>query len=223
MKGQTACGQTLSKYQSFLSLLPLVTRRQRPMRALLFVYIIEEVSHTHKQNAPPALFSPVVPRLLSEICWLRIWWLHIMLCYHSFLSSEELPHLTSISKFHDPLSCCMTDSWFYLLSQFHFFPSTMLYFLSWNAIPLEFPNLLSSLAWEQIWPYKPSHWRLSFPRTPEDFPSGFLKDSRRPRNEPHSVYDLHSYTAQPEAYHLWFLIKSPCVFVCKRLTEGCDI
>ena len=47
------------------------------MRALVFVYIIEEVAHTHVQNAPGKwlLSTPgqgVVLRLLSEICWLRI-------------------------------------------------------------------------------------------------------------------------------------------------------
>ena len=46
---------------------------------LIFVYIIEEVAHAHVQNAPFELLMSrtglgVVPRLLSEICWLRIWW-----------------------------------------------------------------------------------------------------------------------------------------------------
>ena len=50
-----------------------ITRRR--MRALIFVYIIN--IHAHAQNAPFdwLLSSPglgVVPRLLSEICWLHI-------------------------------------------------------------------------------------------------------------------------------------------------------
>ena len=47
------------------------------MRALIFVYIIEEVAHAHAQNAPLEWFlsTPglgVVPGLLSRICWLHI-------------------------------------------------------------------------------------------------------------------------------------------------------
>ena len=46
------------------------------MSALVFVYIVE-VAHSLAQNAPLEWFSSipgqgVVPRLLSEICWLRI-------------------------------------------------------------------------------------------------------------------------------------------------------
>ena len=49
------------------------------MRAVVFVYIIKEVAHTHVQNSPLEWFSStpglgVVTRLLSEICWLRIRW-----------------------------------------------------------------------------------------------------------------------------------------------------
>ena len=52
------------------------------MRALIFVYIIEdyiieEVAHAHVQNAPLEWFlsTPglgVMPRLLREICWLLV-------------------------------------------------------------------------------------------------------------------------------------------------------
>ena len=47
------------------------------MRALVFVYNIEEVAHAHAQNEPFVWFSStpglgVVSSLLSEICWLRI-------------------------------------------------------------------------------------------------------------------------------------------------------
>ena len=49
------------------------------MRAFVFVYIGEEVAHAHVQNTPlewfsltPGLGLRVVPRLLSEICWLHI-------------------------------------------------------------------------------------------------------------------------------------------------------
>ena len=47
------------------------------MRALILVYIIEEVAHVHVQDAPLQWFSSlpeleVVQRLLSKICWLRI-------------------------------------------------------------------------------------------------------------------------------------------------------
>ena len=43
----------------------------------IFVYIIEEVAHAHVQNVPLEWFSSipaigVVPRLLSQICWLRV-------------------------------------------------------------------------------------------------------------------------------------------------------
>ena len=46
------------------------------MRALIFVYIIEGVAHTHAQNVPlgwvlPKTGPEVMSRLLSEICWLR--------------------------------------------------------------------------------------------------------------------------------------------------------
>ena len=51
-------------------------RRQRPMRALIFVYIyiIEEVAHSHAQSTALEWFSStpglvVVLRLLSKICW----------------------------------------------------------------------------------------------------------------------------------------------------------
>ena len=45
------------------------------MRALIYVYIIQEVPHAHAQNTTLERFSSrtglgVVPRLLSEICWL---------------------------------------------------------------------------------------------------------------------------------------------------------
>ena len=47
------------------------------MRALIFVYVREEVVHAQVQNAPlDWLLSKtglgVVSRLLSKICWLRI-------------------------------------------------------------------------------------------------------------------------------------------------------
>ena len=47
------------------------------MRAVVFVYNIEEVAHAHAQSAPFEWFSStpglgVVSRLLSETCWLRI-------------------------------------------------------------------------------------------------------------------------------------------------------
>ena len=47
------------------------------MRALIFVYIIEEFAHAHVNIIPLEWFSStpgpgVVPRLLSEICWLCI-------------------------------------------------------------------------------------------------------------------------------------------------------
>ena len=46
-------------------------------RNLVFFDIIEEVAHANAQNAPLEWFSSasgqaVMPRLLSEICWLRI-------------------------------------------------------------------------------------------------------------------------------------------------------
>ena len=49
------------------------------MRTLVLVYIIEEAAHALAQNAPLQWLSSntglgVVHRLLSEICWLRIWW-----------------------------------------------------------------------------------------------------------------------------------------------------
>ena len=47
------------------------------MRALIFVYIIEEVAHVHVPNTTLEWLSSktgvgVMPGLLSEICWLRI-------------------------------------------------------------------------------------------------------------------------------------------------------
>ena len=52
-----------------------VTRRQ--IKALVSVYIIAEVAYTYAQNAPFEWFASkprleVIPRLLSEICWLSI-------------------------------------------------------------------------------------------------------------------------------------------------------
>ena len=51
--------------------------RDRRMRDVVFVYIIEKVAHAYEHTAPIEWFSStpglgVVPRLLSEICWLRI-------------------------------------------------------------------------------------------------------------------------------------------------------
>ena len=47
-----------------------------PQRAIIFVYIIEEVAHAYAQNAPLEWFSStpglgVMTRLFSEICWLH--------------------------------------------------------------------------------------------------------------------------------------------------------
>ena len=47
------------------------------MRTIVFVYIIKEVAQAHAHNAPLEWFSStpgqvVIPRLLSEICWLCI-------------------------------------------------------------------------------------------------------------------------------------------------------
>ena len=46
------------------------------MRALIFVYIMKEFAHTHAQDTPLEWFlstpgQGVMPRLLSETCWLQ--------------------------------------------------------------------------------------------------------------------------------------------------------
>ena len=47
------------------------------MRALVFIYMIEEVAHAHAQNAPLEWFPStpglgIVLRLLNKVCWLCI-------------------------------------------------------------------------------------------------------------------------------------------------------
>ena len=54
-----------------------ITGRQRPMMAIVFVCIIEEVAPAHLQNTPCGWFlsTPglgVVPRLLSKMCWFHV-------------------------------------------------------------------------------------------------------------------------------------------------------
>ena len=59
------------------SSLSVMSLGDRQIRALIFVYIIEDVAHAHVQNTPLERFLSilglgVMSRLLSEICWLRV-------------------------------------------------------------------------------------------------------------------------------------------------------
>ena len=69
------------------------------MGALVFVYISEELAHSHAQNAPLEWFKSepglgVVPRLLSEICWLHIrrstFVIHRLVLYLTFHMTKNI-------------------------------------------------------------------------------------------------------------------------------------
>ena len=64
------------------------------MRPLVFVYILEEVAHTHARNAPQEWFSStsglgVTQRLLSEICWAQ---------YYPVIDIRDIERISSLTK-----------------------------------------------------------------------------------------------------------------------------